>query len=107
MDNGEDRDPRQGGQHACYPVFHTPVPLMCAEAAVSGRGSGRPVKRKKLYAEHKSPAEIAAGIKDGRYHQVGGTTSRGGSTIRWTVPEVGSLPSPGLSPQRLLSLQPP
>ncbi|KAG1657968.1 hypothetical protein FOA52_004739, partial [Chlamydomonas sp. UWO 241] len=39
-------------------------------ASASGGGSGgRAAKRKKVFDEHRSAADIQAGIKDGRYHQ--------------------------------------
>jgi hypothetical protein len=37
--------------------------------SASGSGGGRAAKRKKVFDEHRSAADIQAGIKDGRYHQ--------------------------------------
>lgn len=48
-----------------------PSLLPCA-AGPSGRDSGRPAKRKKLYGEHKSYTDVSVGIKSGKYHQVRG-----------------------------------
>lgn len=55
-----------GEPGACFAVE---TASSSAEAGQGGNG-GRATKRKKLYAEHKTQAEIASGIKDGRYHQV-------------------------------------
>jgi exosome complex exonuclease DIS3/RRP44 len=40
-----------------------------AAGSSRGGGSGRSSKRKKLYAQHKTAAEIAAGVAAGRVHQ--------------------------------------
>ena len=40
-------------------------------AAAGGGRSGGPRKRARVYSEHKPASELAAGMKAGRYHQVG------------------------------------
>ncbi len=63
-----------------------------AAAAAAASGGGRAAKRKKLYDEHLGAAELTAGIKAGKYHQVG---SRG---CLPTLADAILLAAPGPSP---------
>lgn len=62
----------RGGPAGPGPGSSSSAAAAAAATAAGSRGggsSGRSSKRKKLYAQHKTAAEIAAGIAAGRLHQ--------------------------------------